>query len=100
MPILPKLDPAIDVVISGHTHNAYICEVPRAGAKPLLLTSAGRYGTLITDVRLTVDPARGAVAHRADNMIVQGEAYSGSGRAGGAAARPFRLIRRTPRPPP
>ena len=29
MPILAKLDPAIDAVISGHTHTAYICELPR-----------------------------------------------------------------------
>ncbi|MGH6706969.1 MAG: bifunctional metallophosphatase/5'-nucleotidase, partial [Sphingomicrobium sp.] len=71
VPILDKLDPAIDVVVSGHTHAAYICERPRAGGKPLLLTSAGRYGTLISDIRLTVDPAGGVAAHRADNVIVR-----------------------------
>lgn len=71
VPILDKLDPAIDVVVSGHTHAAYICERPRAGGKPLLLTSAGRYGTLISDIRLTVDPAGGVSAHRADNIIVR-----------------------------
>ena len=31
VPILAKLDPAIDVVVSGHTHAAYICERARAG---------------------------------------------------------------------
>ncbi len=78
VPILDKLDPAIDVVVSGHTHAAYICERPRpGGGRPLLLTSAGQYGTLITDLRLTVDPAGGVTAHRADNIIVQGEGYSG-----------------------
>ena len=71
VPILDKLDPAIDVVVSGHTHAAYICERPRVGGKPLLLTSAGRYGTLISDIRLMVDPAGGVTAHRADNMIVR-----------------------------
>jgi 5'-nucleotidase len=72
VPILDRLDPAIDLVVSGHTHNAYICERPRAGAKPLLLTSAGKYGTLISDIRLTVDPAgSGVIAHRADNVIVR-----------------------------
>jgi 5'-nucleotidase len=76
LPILDRLDPAIGVVVSGHTHAAYICERARAGGgTPILLTSAGRYGTLITDLRLTVDPARGLVARRADNVIVQGEAY-------------------------
>ena len=78
MPILGKLAPAIDAVISGHTHNAYICELPRAGARPLLLTSAGRYGTLFTEIALAVSPTEGVVSHRADNIIVQGEAYSGA----------------------
>jgi 5'-nucleotidase len=73
VPILDKLDPAIDVVVSGHTHAAYICEWPRAGGKPLLLTSAGRYGTLISDIRLTVDPAGGVTARRADNVIVRAD---------------------------
>lgn len=77
MPILARLDPAIGIVISGHTHLAYICELPRQGAQPLLLTSAGRYGTLITDMRLTIDPGRGILARRADNIIVQGEPFVG-----------------------
>ena len=76
LPILDRLDPAIGVVLSGHTHAAYICERARAGGgAPILLTSAGRYGTLITDLRLTVDPVRGLVARRADNVIVQGEGF-------------------------
>jgi 5'-nucleotidase len=76
LPILDRLDPAIDAVVSGHTHNAYICERARpGGGSPLLLTSAGRYGTLITDIRLTVDPLRGVSAKRADNVIVQGEGF-------------------------
>ena len=63
LPILDRLDPAIGVVVSGHTHAAYICERARpGGGAPILLTSAGRYGTLITDMRLTIDPARGLVA--------------------------------------
>jgi len=76
MPILDRLDPAIEVVVSGHTHAAYICERARAGGgRPLLLTSAGQYGTLITDLRLTVDPVLGLVARRADNVIVQREGF-------------------------
>jgi 5'-nucleotidase len=78
LPILAKLDPAIDLVVSGHTHRSYICELPRNGAHPLLLTSAGSYGTLITDIRLTFSSDRHVVAERADNVIVQGEPYSTS----------------------
>lgn len=77
MPILERLDAAVDLVISGHTHAAYICERPRATGRPLLLTSASSYGRLVTDIRLSIDPAGGVRDARADNVIVQGEAYAG-----------------------
>jgi 5'-nucleotidase len=75
LPILAKLDPAVDVVISGHTHSAYVCDYGRINtAKPFLLTSAGQYGTLVTDINLTIDTGtRKVVAKTADNLIVQGE---------------------------
>jgi 5'-nucleotidase len=76
LPVLARLDPAVDAVISGHTHRSYICELPRQGAHPLLLTSAGSYGTLVTEIRLTFAPDRHLVGQRADNIIVQGEPYS------------------------
>jgi 5'-nucleotidase len=57
MPVLDRLDPAIRLVVSGHTHKAYVCEVPAADGSTRLLTSAGRYGYFVTDIRLTVDPA-------------------------------------------
>lgn len=56
VPILGKLDPAIRVVVSGHTHHAYACEI-EAGGGPRLLTSAGKNGYLVTDIRLKFDPA-------------------------------------------
>ena len=56
LPILDQLDPAITTVISGHTHNAYACTLQRGGAARLL-TSAGRYGILYTNVRLSFDRA-------------------------------------------
>ena len=56
LPILDRLDPAITLVISGHTHNAYACTLERGGATRLL-TSAGKYGFLYSDVRLTFDPS-------------------------------------------
>jgi 5'-nucleotidase len=80
VPILDRLDPAVDAVVSGHTHNAYVCDYGRINpARPILLTSAGRYGTLVTDINLTIDPAAGRVtAKRAENIIVQSEAFTGS----------------------
>ncbi|HEY0111837.1 MAG TPA: bifunctional metallophosphatase/5'-nucleotidase [Allosphingosinicella sp.] len=80
MPILARLDPEVDLVVSGHTHNSYICDYSTVDpARRFLVTSAGRYGTQVTDIELSVDPARGVLSRTARNLIVQGEGYrSGS----------------------
>lgn len=56
LPIVDKLDPAVDLVVSGHTHQAYLCK--RNGRA---LTSAGFYGRLVTDIDLTFDRSTGVV---------------------------------------
>jgi 5'-nucleotidase len=78
--ILDRLDTSIDVVVSGHTHWAYVCDYARYNpAKPFLLTSAGLWGKLVTDITLEVDPARRrVVAKRAHNVIVQSPGYRAS----------------------
>ena len=73
LPIVAKLDRSIGLVVSGHTHNAYLCHLPLPGGGERLLTSAGKYGALLTDIRLTF--ANGAlVGERGSFVIVQGEA--------------------------
>lgn len=75
LPILDRLDPEIRLVVSGHTHNAYACQVPAPDGSRRLVTSAGRYGYFVTDIRLTVDPARDAVtAFSAVNRPVEANA--------------------------
>lgn len=59
LPILDALDPAISVVVSGHTHHAYGCRWPARDGSERLVTSAGRYGYFVTDIRLEVEPALG-----------------------------------------
>ena len=91
VPILERLDAAIDVVVSGHTHQAYVCDYGTVNpAKPFLLTSAGQYGTLVTDIALRVDTrTRRVVRKTARNVIVQSEAFTGSqGRVDMSAAVP------------
>ena len=74
-PILDRLDPRIDLVISGHTHRAYVCDYARPGARPLLLTSAGVAGAYVTDIALVIDPGRHAVVRReARNLVVRADA--------------------------
>jgi 5'-nucleotidase len=89
LPVLARLDPAVDVVVSGHTHNAYICDYGRIDPRrPFLVTSAFKFGTLLTNINLTIDPARHrVVARTADNVIVQGEAYAD--RAGAVPLSPL-----------
>ena len=65
-PIVRRLDPAITTVVSGHTHWAYVCRGPNR-----LLTSAGKYGYFITDLRLEFDPAtHRLVGQDALNVVV------------------------------
>lgn len=51
VPIVEKLDPAYDVVVSGHTHQLYNCKV---GGRPV--TSASSFGRVITTIDLDIDP--------------------------------------------
>ncbi|SLJ94799.1 bifunctional metallophosphatase/5'-nucleotidase [Novosphingobium mathurense] len=81
LPILTRIDPRVDVVVSGHTHWAYVCNYGEIDpSRPILLTSANVYGKAVTDITLTIDPASHRVlAKQAHNVIVQSQAYS-SGR--------------------
>lgn len=67
--ILAKLDRAVDVVVSGHTHQAYNC---RIGGR--IVTSAGSFGRLVTRIDLTLDRSSGnVVSAEATNEIVSRE---------------------------
>ena len=71
VPILKKLDPAIRTVISGHTHWAYVCRDTPGVADGRLLTSAGKYGYFVTDLRLEFDPAtHRLLGEDAHNLVV------------------------------
>lgn len=76
--ILSRMDPRVDVVVSGHTHTAYICDYGAIDpTRPFLLTSAGNYGQIVTDITLSIDAAgRRVVAKRAANVIVQSPGYT------------------------
>jgi 5'-nucleotidase len=76
--ILDRLDPRVDVVVSGHTHWSYVCDYAKYNPdKPFLLTSAGVWGGYVSDITLEIDPAAGRViAKRAQNIAVQSEAYT------------------------
>ena len=65
--IADRLDPAVQVVISGHTHQEYVCSRPDGR----LITQSGFYGRLLTRIDLKVDRASGAVLSKdANNLVV------------------------------
>ncbi len=69
--IVKKFDRAVDVVVSGHTHHAYVCEIDGR-----LVTSGDKFGTLVTAIDLKLDPAtRDVIGAKADNTIVRIGAY-------------------------
>jgi 5'-nucleotidase len=65
--IVKKLDKAVDIVISGHTHQAYVCNIDGR-----LVTSGDKYGTLVTAIDVKLDPAtRDVISAKADNVVVR-----------------------------
>jgi 5'-nucleotidase len=48
--IARRLDPSIDLVVTGHTHTAYVCTIPDPNGQPRLVTSASSFGRLYTDI--------------------------------------------------
>jgi 5'-nucleotidase len=70
--IVKKFDKAVDVVISGHTHRAYTCEIDGR-----LVTAGDKYGTVVTAIDLKLDRATGdVVSAKANNTIVRTNAFA------------------------
>ena len=59
--IASKMSPEIDMIISGHTHQPYVCSIPDPAGKPRLVTSAADYGRAITETSLVIDRRTGDV---------------------------------------
>ncbi|GAA4565116.1 bifunctional metallophosphatase/5'-nucleotidase [Micromonospora coerulea] len=61
-----RMDPSIDVIVSGHTHTAYNCNI-----NGKLVTSASSFGRLVTDINLQIDRRTGDVlTAKANNVVV------------------------------
>ncbi|MFJ9214388.1 bifunctional metallophosphatase/5'-nucleotidase [Streptomyces sp. NPDC102264] len=53
--IAKGITPKVDALVSGHTHQAYVCTIPDPSGNPRLVTSASSFGKLYTDTTLTYD---------------------------------------------
>ncbi|MEL7729709.1 bifunctional metallophosphatase/5'-nucleotidase [Citromicrobium bathyomarinum] len=74
--ILRQVDPRVDLVLSGHTHAAYVCDFARIDpSRTFLVTSAGYGGSFLTDIEMEFDPSTHDVVRvTADNVVVQSAA--------------------------
>jgi 5'-nucleotidase len=64
LPILDKLDRSIRLVVSGHTHRAYLCASGQGTNNPhVFYTSAGLYGQIVSDINVDLDVATGTIAN-------------------------------------
>jgi 5'-nucleotidase len=69
--IAGRLDPAIKVIVSAHTHAEYRCTITTGGATRLI-TSASSFGRILSDITLTIDDKTGEVVQAgAENVIVE-----------------------------
>src|SRR5450631_3706590 len=70
--IVKKFDRAVDVVVSGHTHRAYVCDIDGR-----LVTSGDKFATLVTAIDLKLDRiTHEVISAKADNAIVRTGAYA------------------------
>jgi len=64
--VVKRFDKEVDVVVTGHTNAAHICDI-----EGRLVTSASFAGRMVSDIRLMLDPvSRDVVTKSATNVIV------------------------------
>ncbi|GGJ44783.1 bifunctional metallophosphatase/5'-nucleotidase [Streptomyces brasiliensis] len=63
--IAKNVTPAVDALVTGHTHNAYVCTIDDPAGRPRMVTSASSFGRLYTDTTLTYDRRTGDIARTA-----------------------------------
>jgi 5'-nucleotidase len=53
--IAKGISPKVDALVTGHTHQSYVCTIPDPAGNPRLVTSAASFGKVYTDTTLTYD---------------------------------------------
>lgn len=69
--IVNRLDDGVNLVLSAHTHAAYVCEIADRVGRRIPVTSASAYGRVVTDIDMTIDTKTGrAMKITAKNVLV------------------------------
>jgi 5'-nucleotidase len=74
--IVDKLSADVDVIVSGHTHQEYVCNyAAKAAKKNMLLTSTGYYGGAVSAIDMVLQPGGGLVSASANTVpVIQADA--------------------------
>ncbi len=67
--IAKNLDSEIDLVVTGHTHQPYVCDIPDPRGKPRMVTSAASFGRVVTETTLTIDKFSGDVQRKKTTSV-------------------------------
>jgi 5'-nucleotidase len=59
--IAQNLHPEIDLVVTGHTHQPYVCNIPDPAGRKRMVTSASSFGRVVTETTLTISTRTGEV---------------------------------------
>jgi len=59
--IAKTMTPEVDAIITGHTHQPYVCHIPDPAGNPRLVTSAASYGQVVTETDLVINTRSGEV---------------------------------------
>lgn len=51
----PRFSALVDVVVSGHTHQPYVCTQADPQGRPRLITSAASYGQMVTETYFSIN---------------------------------------------
>ncbi|GHJ47393.1 5'-nucleotidase [Catellatospora sp. TT07R-123] len=64
---------AVDLIVSAHSHEAYVCDIPDPKGHRRLVTQAASFGRTFTDIRFAINPATRDIARasvQAANHVV------------------------------
>jgi 5'-nucleotidase len=59
--IAAQVSPDIDAIVGGHVHQRFNCTIPDPAGNPRVVAEPGRYGDVINEIDLAVDPDSGEV---------------------------------------
>jgi 5'-nucleotidase len=76
--IASRLDPAIKVIVSAHTHAEYRCTITTGGVTRLI-TSASSFGRVLSDITLTIDSRNEKLVSASANNVIVANALNAPG---------------------